>query len=34
VALPGGDLQIEWRADDHVVMTGDAVEVFDGRIEV
>jgi diaminopimelate epimerase len=34
VALPGGDLEIEWRADDHVVMTGDAVEVFRGRIEV
>jgi diaminopimelate epimerase len=34
VALPGGELEIEWRADDHVVMTGDAVEVFEGRIEV
>jgi diaminopimelate epimerase len=34
VALPGGELEIEWRADDHVVMTGDAVEVFSGRIEV
>ena len=34
VSLPGGDLDIEWRADDHVVMTGDAVEVFTGRIEV
>jgi diaminopimelate epimerase len=34
VALPGGELEIEWRADDHVVMTGDAVEVFRGRIEV
>ena len=34
VALPGGDLEIEWRADDHVVMTGDAVEVYRGRIEV
>jgi diaminopimelate epimerase len=34
VGLAGGDLEIEWRADDHVVMTGDAVEVFQGRIEV
>jgi diaminopimelate epimerase len=34
VALLGGELEIEWRADDHVVMTGDAVEVFRGRIEV
>lgn len=34
VALAGGELEIEWRADDHVVMTGDAVEVFHGRIEV
>jgi diaminopimelate epimerase len=34
VALPGGELEIEWRPDDHVVMTGDAVEVFHGRIEV
>jgi diaminopimelate epimerase len=34
VALPGGELEIEWRPDDHIVMTGDAVEVFHGRIEV
>ncbi|MGH7894351.1 MAG: diaminopimelate epimerase, partial [Candidatus Binatia bacterium] len=34
VALPGGELEVEWRDDDHVVMTGDAVEVFEGRIEV
>jgi len=34
VALPGGELEIDWRADDHVYMTGDAVEVFEGRIEV
>lgn len=34
VALPGGELRIEWQADDHVRMTGDAVEVFRGRIEV
>lgn len=34
VGLRGGDLAIDWRDDDHVLMTGDAVEVFDGRIEV
>jgi diaminopimelate epimerase len=34
VALPGGELAIEWRDDDHVYMTGDAVEVFAGEIEV
>ncbi len=31
VHLPGGDLTIEWRADDnHVFMTGETVEVFSG----
>jgi len=34
VGLPGGELHIDWRPDDHVYMTGDAVEVFEGRIEV
>jgi diaminopimelate epimerase len=34
VALPGGELDIEWRPDDHVLMTGDAVEVFEGTVEV
>jgi diaminopimelate epimerase len=34
VMLPGGPLDIEWRPDDHVRMTGDAVEVFEGSIEV
>ena len=29
-ALPGGDLQIDWRDDDHVYMTGPATEVFSG----
>ncbi len=29
--LPGGDLKLEWReSDDHVLMTGPAVEVFSG----
>jgi diaminopimelate epimerase len=34
VALPGGELEIDWRADDRVLMTGDAVDVFEGRVEV
>jgi diaminopimelate epimerase len=34
VALPGGPLDIDWRADDRILMSGDAVEVFEGRIEV
>ena len=34
VALPGGELDIDWRLDDRVLMTGDAVEVFEGQVEV
>jgi len=34
VALPGGELEIEWRPDDRVLMTGDAVAVFEGTAEV
>jgi diaminopimelate epimerase len=34
VVLRGGELEIDWREDDRVLMTGDAVEVFDGRVEV
>ena len=29
-ALPGGDLQLHWAENDHVYMTGPAVEVFTG----
>jgi len=29
--LPGGRLQIEWAEDDHVYMTGPAVEVYSGE---
>jgi diaminopimelate epimerase len=30
--LPGGDLLLEWsEADNHVYMTGPAVEVFQGE---
>jgi diaminopimelate epimerase len=32
VHLIGGDLSIEWAADNHVYMTGPAVEVFTGTI--
>jgi diaminopimelate epimerase len=35
VHLAGGDLVVEWRErDDHVMMQGDAVEVFRGEIEL
>jgi diaminopimelate epimerase len=32
VELLGGTLQIEWRDDNHVFMTGPATEVFGGRL--
>jgi diaminopimelate epimerase len=34
VHLSGGDLMIEWAEDNHVYMTGPAVEVFEGEIKV
>ena len=34
VRLPGGPLDISWDDDDHVRMRGDAVEVFEGVIEI
>jgi diaminopimelate epimerase len=33
VTVPGGDLTIEWRGDDHVVMTGPAEWEFSGRLD-
>jgi diaminopimelate epimerase len=33
LVLDGGDLTIEWRADDHVIMTGPAATSFTGEIE-
>jgi diaminopimelate epimerase len=33
IALDGGDLLIEWRDDDHVIMTGPAATSFIGEIE-
>ena len=32
VSLPGGDLIIEWRADDHVLMTGPVALVAEGTL--
>jgi diaminopimelate epimerase len=33
VSLPGGDLNVEWAADEHVYMTGAAAYVFQGEFE-
>ena len=33
VTLPGGDLSIEWDAEDHIQMTGPATEAFRGTFE-
>lgn len=33
VTLPGGDLLIDWRADDHVVLTGPAELEFAGTLD-
>ena len=33
VTLPGGDLKIDWRADDHVLMTGPVAYEFEGRFD-
>jgi len=32
VTLDGGDLEIEWRADNHVIMTGPVSDVFTGML--
>lgn len=34
VHLPGGPLHIEWRDDDHILMTGPTEFEFDGEIEL
>ncbi|MCS6930765.1 MAG: diaminopimelate epimerase [Acetobacteraceae bacterium] len=34
VSLPGGDLEISWREDGHVEMTGPATTVFTGEVEL
>jgi diaminopimelate epimerase len=33
VEFPGGRLHVEWRDDDHVVLTGPAVQVFEGDVD-
>jgi diaminopimelate epimerase len=34
VGLLGGELVVEWNEDNHVWMTGPAVEVFEGRVNI
>ena len=34
VELPGGALDIEWREDNHVMMTGPATPVFSGEVDI
>ncbi len=34
VHLPGGDLRVEWRDDNHIFMTGPAAYVFEGEVEL
>ncbi len=33
VTVPGGDLIVEWRADDHVLLTGPAEHEFAGEFD-
>jgi diaminopimelate epimerase len=33
VTVPGGDLHIDWRSDDHVLMTGPVEYEFEGRFD-
>ena len=33
VTVPGGDLVVEWRADDHVILTGPAELEFSGSLD-
>lgn len=33
IHLPGGELEVEWADNNHVLMTGPAVEVFSGEIK-
>lgn len=34
IEMDGGDLEIEWRADGHVYMTGAAQTVYEGKIKI
>ncbi len=33
ITVPGGDLIVEWRADDHVILTGPAEYEFSGELD-
>ena len=33
MTLPGGPLRIEWRDDDHVIMTGAIEAEFEGTVD-
>lgn len=33
ITLPGGDLVVEWRADDHILLTGPAEREFSGTLD-
>lgn len=33
ITVPGGEMTIEWRADDHVMMTGPAEFEFNGKLD-
>ena len=33
VRFPGGILDLQWGADDHVLMTGPAVRVYEGEVD-
>jgi diaminopimelate epimerase len=33
ITAPGGDLLVEWRADDHVILTGPAAFEFSGEMD-
>lgn len=34
ILLPGGELKICWRDDQHIIMTGPAEEVFSGNLDI
>jgi diaminopimelate epimerase len=34
VKLPGGNLDIEWNEDDHILMRGPAEKVFEGAYQL
>jgi diaminopimelate epimerase len=34
ILLPGGELKVCWRDDQHIIMTGPAEEVFSGNLDI